>query len=196
MPEKPIVISICGMAGTGKSTVSKRLAKKYGLRYLSGGDALKTLAVEEGYEVVGRGWWETDKGRRFLEQRMEDPRFDKKIDEQLIKWADSGNVILDSWTMPWLVKKGFKIWLDASIEKRAKRIAKRDSISVREALQALESKEEKTKKIYNRLYGFKLGEDFKPFHLILDTDHLNAEEVFQTLCTVVDNMIFHPYTYC
>jgi cytidylate kinase len=196
MPEKPIVISICGMGGTGKSTVSRRLAEKYGLRYVSGGDALKTLAVEEGYDIEGRGWWETDKGRQFLEQRIEDPRFDKKIDRQLIEWAERGNVILDSWTMPWLVKKGFKIWLDASIEKRAKRIAKRDGISVREALQALESKEEKTKKIYNKLYGFKLGEDFKPFHLILDTDHLKVQEVFQTLCTVLDNMIFHPYTHC
>ena len=196
MVEKPIVISICGMAGSGKSTVSKRLAEKYGLRYISGGDTLKTFAVEEGYEVVGRGWWETDKGRKFLKQRMENPQFDKKIDKQLIKWANKGNIILDSWTMPWLVKKGLKIWLDASIEKRAKRIAKRDSISVREALQALKSKEEKTKRIYKRLYGFEFGEDFTPFHLILDTNDLNAEEVFQILCTVIENVIFRHSTHC
>jgi len=196
MVKKPIVISICGMAGTGKSTVSKRLAEKYGLKYISGGDALKTLALEEGYEVEGRGWWETDNGRKFLKQRMENPQFDKKIDEQLIKWAGRENVILDSWTMPWLVKKGFKIWLDASTKRRAKRIAKRDGVGVGEALQALKSKEEKTNKIYKKLYGFKLGEDFTPFHLILDTNHLNAEEVFQTLCTVIDNMIFRSSVCC
>jgi cytidylate kinase len=93
--------------------------------------------------------------------------------------------------MPWLLKKGFKIWLEASPEKRAERIAKRDGISVEEALEALRIKEERTRAIYRKLYGFSLGEDFTPFHLILDTDNLKAEEVFQVLCRVIDNVIFN-----
>ena len=48
--EKKIVICISGMAGTGKSTLAKKLALKYGLRYYSGGDALRALAAEEGYQ--------------------------------------------------------------------------------------------------------------------------------------------------
>jgi len=194
--EKPIVICICGTAGSGKSTVAKRLAERYGLKHYSGGEALKALAIEEGYKPLELGWWESEEGIRFLEKREKDPRFDRGVDQKLLELAQQGDVILDSWTMPWLLKNGFKIWLDASIEKRAKRIAKRGGISVEEALQALKSKEEKTKNIYKKLYGFKLGEDFTPFHLILDTDHLNAEEVFQILCTVIDNMIFDPSTCC
>ena len=50
-------------------------------------------------------------------------------------------------------------------------------------------REEKTKEIYRRLYGFKLGEDFSPFHIILDTDKLDADEVFQTLCMIIDRMV-------
>lgn len=196
MMEKPIVICICGMAGSGKSTVAKRLAERCGLKYYSGGDALKVLAVEEGCNPLERGWWESREGMRFLEKREKDPKFDRGVDQKLLELAQQGNVILDSWTMPWLLKKGFKIWLEASIEKRAKRIAKRGGISAEEALQAVRSKEERTKNIYKKLYGFKLGEDFTPFHLILDTDHLNAEEVFQILCTVIDNMIFNPSTCC
>lgn len=196
MVRESIVICICGTAGSGKSTVAKRLAERYGLKHYSGGDELKALAIEEGYKPLERGWWESKEGTRFLEKREKDPKFDRVVDEKLLELAQQGNVILDSWTMPWLLKKGFKIWLDASIEKRAKRIAKRGSISVKEALQSLRSKEEKTKNIYKKLYGFKLGEDFTPFHLILDTNHLNAEEVFQILCTLIDNMIFHPSTHC
>jgi len=196
MMEKPIVICICGMAGSGKSTVAKRLAERCGLKYYSGGDALKALAVEEGCNPLERGWWESREGMRFLEKREKDPKFDRCVDQKLLELAQQGNVILDSWTMPWLLEKGFKIWLDASIEKRVKRIAKRGGISVEEALQAVKSKEERTKNIYKKLYGFKLGEDFTPFHLILDTDHLNAEEVFQILCSVIDNMIFNPSTCC
>jgi cytidylate kinase len=86
--------------------------------------------------------------------------------------------------------------LEASPEKRAERIAKRDGISLKEAVDALRTKEKRTKAIYKRLYGFGLGEDFAPFHLILDTDNLEAEEVFQVLCVVVDNMTLHSGDRC
>jgi len=188
---KPIVICICGMAGSGKSTVAKKIAQKYKLKYYSGGDALKTLAIEEGYKPINHGWWEQKEGMRFLEKREKDPKFDEVVDKKLLEFAEQGNVVLDSWTMPWLMKKGFKIWLEASPEKRAARIAKRDKISLKEALEALENKEKKTKAIYKKLYGFCLGEDFKPFHLILDTDNLNAQEVFHVLCEVIDNVIIN-----
>lgn len=187
--KESIVICICGLAGSGKSTLAKKLAEKYGLKYFSGGNALKSLAIEEGYKSLNRGWWEREEGMRFLEERTEDSKFDKAVDRKLLELAKQGNVVLDSWTMPWLLKKGFKIWLDAPPEKRAERIAKRDGISVNEALEALKIKEKRTKTIYEKLYGFSLGEDFKPFHLILDTEKLSAEEVFEVLCEVIDKMI-------
>jgi cytidylate kinase len=186
---KPMVICISGMAGSGKSTLAKKIAEKYGLKYCSGGDALKTLAIEHGYKPLRRGWWEANEGMRFLEKREKNLKFDEEVDKKFLELAEEGNVVLDSWTMPWLLKKGFKIWLDASQEKRAERIARRDGISVNEALKALRNKERKTKTIYKKLYSFSLGEDFAPFHLILDTDNLNAEEVFKVLCEVIDNFL-------
>jgi cytidylate kinase len=187
--DKPVVICISGMAGSGKSTLARRLAEKYGLRYFSGGDALKAMAYEEGYGAHDRGWWESEEGLRFLQERGANPAFDEVIDKELLKLAHKGNVILDSWTMPWLLKRGFKIWLEASPEKRAKRIAERDRMTFEEALRALRQKEKKTRDIYKKLYGFALGEDFTPFNLILDTDSLNAEEVFQVMRNVMDNLV-------
>jgi cytidylate kinase len=189
-PEKKIVVCISGMAGTGKSTLAKKLAKKYKLRYYSGGDALKELAKDEGYNSSSRGWWESPEGLSFLEKREKNLKFDKAVDDKLLEYAQQGRVLLDSWTMPWLLKMGFKIWLVASIEKRAERIAKRDKIPIKEALHVLKEKEARTKTIYKKLYGFTLGEDFKPFDLVLDTDVLNAGEVFQVLCMVMDNVVF------
>jgi cytidylate kinase len=177
------------MAGTGKSTLAKKLAKKYGLRYYSGGDALKALAAEEGYDSSSRGWWESPEGLSFLEKREKNFKFDKAVDDKLLEYAQQGRVLLDSWTMPWLLKAGFKIWLVASVEKRAERIARRDKLSIKEALQMLKEKEARTKAIYKKLYGFTLGEDFEPFNLVLDTDNLNAGEVFQVLCMVMDNVV-------
>jgi cytidylate kinase len=189
MVKESIVLCICGMAGSGKSTLAKKLAKKYKLKYYSGGDALKAFAIKEGYKPIKRGWWESQEGMRFLERRSKDPRFDEAVDKKLLEMAQQGNVILDSWTMPWLLKKGFKVLLEASSEKRAERIARRDSISVKKALKALKSKEEKTKAIYKKLYGFKLEEDFAPFHLILDTNDLSEDGVFHILCTVINNTL-------
>ncbi|MEM3703950.1 MAG: cytidylate kinase family protein [Candidatus Bathyarchaeia archaeon] len=190
MAKKPLVICICGMAGSGKSTQAKKLAKKYGLKYYSGGDALKALAIEKGHKPVEHGWWESKEGLSFLEKRERNFEFDKAVDKKLLELAKQGNVILDSWTMPWLLENGFKIWLEASPRKRAERVAKRDNTSMKEALKALREKEERTKSIYKKLYGFSLNEDFTPFHLILDTNNLTAEEVFQVLSMVLDKVVF------
>ncbi len=189
--QKGLVICISGMAGTGKSTLAKKLAKKYHLKYYSGGDSLKALAAEEGYDASKPGWWESPVGLKFLKLREGTPKFDQAVDRKLLEYAEQGNVLLDSWTMPWLLKKGFKIWLLASVEKRVHRVAKRDKISVGEAFQMLQEKEERTRAIYKKLYGFTLGEDFKPFDLVLDTENLSAEEVYQTLCRVIDNMLLN-----
>jgi cytidylate kinase len=75
------------------------------------------------------------------------------------------------------------------LEKRAERVAKRDRMTIEDALRILKEKEARTKAIYKELYGFSLGEDFAPFHLVLDTDNLNAKEVFQVLCMVIDNVV-------
>jgi len=186
--EERLIVCISGLAGSGKSTLARKLAAKYGLRCYSGGDALKALAINEGYKAIESGWWESEEGLHFLEKRINDAKFDKAVDKKLMKLAEEGNVILDSWTMPWLLKEGFKIWLEASLEKRAERIATRDSMSFNAALRALREKERKTNRIYKELYGFNLGDDFAPFRLILDTDALDAKEVFAVLCMVMDNV--------
>jgi len=188
--KQKIVVCVCGMTGCGKSTVAKKLAEKYGLRYLSGGNALKALAVEAGYKPAEVGWWETDEGMKFLRQRMENPQFDTKVDEKLVELTKHGNTVLDSWTMPWLLKEGFKVWLEASSRVRARRVAERDDIDVERALGILTEKDEMTRVIYKGLYGFDLGSDFSPFDLILVTDDLGADEVFQAVCLVVDRLVF------
>ena len=184
-----IVICIAGLAGCGKSTVAKRLAGKYGLKYLSGGTTLKKLAVKMGYKSHERGWWESNEGMKFLEHRLKDPKFDKQADAYLLRWAKRGDVVLDSWTMPWLFKGGYKIWFEASLEVRACRLAERNDISIKKAVKAIKEKDEKTRRIYHDLYGFELGGDFSPFNLVLDVNQLDAEEVFKTLCLVVDRLV-------
>lgn len=187
---KKVIICISGLAGSGKSTAARRVAERYNLKCYSGGDALKAVASEMGYNVSERGWWETEEGMRFLKERSRNLEIDRRVDEKMLEWAREGNVVLDSWTMPWLLKEGFKIWLEASEEVRARRIAQRDGISFEEALRQMRKRETETKEIYRRLYGFKLGEDFEPFHVIIDVNNLDKEEVFRALCLIIDDIVF------
>lgn len=188
--KKKVVICVSGMTGSGKSTVAKKLAEKYGLNYFSGGNAMRILAQEEGYDSEVRGWWESPEGLKFLEKRMTDPAFDKKIDAKLVELASEGDVVLDSWTVPWLIKDGFKIWLEASPEVRATRVVARDAMTAEEALKALTEKDECTRQIYKQLYGFDLGHDLTPFNLVLATDELEPDDVFYAVALVTDRLVF------
>ncbi len=192
--KQKIVICVAGMTGCGKSTLAKRVAKKFGLKYLSGGGMLKVLAVKMGYKPGERGWWESEAGIKFLQQRTKNHEFDKRVDEELMKLAKQGNVVLDSWTMPWLLKENaFKVWLEVSPEERARRLARRDRITVEKALNVLKEKDAKTKSIYKSLYGFDLGEDLSPFDLILDTTELDSDEVFQALSMAINGVVLGKY---
>jgi cytidylate kinase len=175
------------MSGSGKSTLAKKLAEIYGLTYRSGGDALKLLASEMGYRIKEKGWWESDEGIQFLQARTENPELDKRIDAIMIEWAKKGDVVLDSWAVPWLIEKGFKVWLEASEETRAERISERDNLSLEDAKSFLKIKESGTKSLLRKLYGFNLGEDFEPFDLILDVNILASEEVLQVVCAAIDD---------
>ncbi|MEM3382524.1 MAG: cytidylate kinase family protein [Nitrososphaerales archaeon] len=187
MDVKKIVICISGMAGSGKSTLAKRIAERYKLNYFSGGDALKQLAMERGYKPKGNGWWESDEGLKFLEEREKDKNFDKEVDERMLEMANIGGVVLDSWTMPWLFKgEAFKIWLKASLEVRAKRAAIRDSMEVENIIKIIKDKDERTRRIYKELYGFDFGGDLSPFDMVLSTDKFDPDQVYEIVSKAVD----------
>ena len=176
---RKIVICISGFAASGKSTLGRKLSEALSLKYISGGEGLKMLAVEKGYRSGGVGWWESEDGLRFLAERLRNPEFDKLVDQRLLKLAEEGDVVIDSWVLPWLYPKGFNIWLKARIDVRAARMAKRSGITIEKAREIISRRDSESKELYEKLYGIKLGEDFDPFHLILDTSEIDEEAVFR-----------------
>ena len=174
---KSIVIS--GPPAVGKTTVAKGLADEFNLIYLSGGDVLKELAKEEGFVVDGDDWWDTKEGMKFLGQRELNPEFDKKVDKKLIDLFKKGGMVITSYTLPWLVDDGIKIWLDGSHDSSSKRMQNRDNMSPKEAYAVTKERYDKNKALYRKLYDFKFGEDVSVFDAIIDTDNLNADQVIE-----------------
>ena len=178
-----------GPPAIGKTTVAKGLAKEFNLNYLSGGDILKELANEEGFSSSGDDWWDTEDGMKFLNQRKENPEFDKKVDRKLIELFEKGDVVITSYTLPWLIDNGIKLWLDGSVKNSAKRMQNRDNMDEFSALEVVNKRFNENKLIYKNLYNFEFGDDLSVFDKIIQTDEKNAEQVLETAKSIVRELL-------
>jgi len=172
-------VLICGFGGCGKSTQVKMLARRFKLKALYTSRLFREM---QGFDTKKQGWWESQ-GLKFGKIRLNNTSLDRALDKRIMEMAKNGGFIMDSWTMPWLMdgKKAIKIWLEASQEIRAKRIAKRNKASLEETIKTTGERDIFNKKMYWQAYEIKFGEDLKPFDLILKTDSLSEKQVLETL---------------
>lgn len=185
---KKLTVIFSGMAGSGKSSLAKRIAKKYGLKYVAGGDILKEMAKREGYSTGGNNWWETPEGIRFLSERKKNPDFDRELDKIMLKKAEQGGFALTSWAIPWLGARGIKVWVEASREVRAKRIAGRDRTAPDEALKYVTVRDAENIALYKKIYGHTLGSDLDVFDLVLDANKKSADELADEVAQFIDSV--------
>lgn len=182
-----MLIIVSGFAGSGKSTLVEALAAHFGLKFVHASDLLKELKSKKVKELdvehtsAGSGFWESPNGRKYLLLRKKDSSMDKELDALLLKIAKAGNVVLDSWTMPWLCNNGFKVWLEVDARERAKRVAERDGLNQKAVLKKILERDKVTAGIYKKLYGFQMGPDKKVFDLIIDATNLAREAVIMAV---------------
>jgi len=170
-------IILCGSPAVGKTTVARIIASKLKLKLVGGGDILKEIALEEGYNAVGDDWWDTREGMKFMEERAGSPEFDREVDRRLLARAEKGDVVITSYTLPWLAKDGVKVWLAGNKKSRAERMARRDSSSTEECAKVIEERDRENFALYKKLYGIRFGKDLSPFTIIVGTDGVPAAEV-------------------
>jgi cytidylate kinase len=187
-----ISIIISGPAAVGKTTLAASLASEFDLKLCNGGDILKSIAEKEGYDVEGSDWWDTSKATKFMRERKRNSIFDRKVDQKFIDISNKGNVVITSHTLPWLTSYPIKFWLSASQENRSKRMAKRDGISLKEALMIVKLRDEENKKIYGKIYGAEIGKDLSVFDFVLNTEILTLNSL-TNLCKDITNNIIWKY---
>lgn len=184
---KSVIVS--GPPAIGKTTIAKGLATEFNLQYISGGDALKELAREKGFKIQGEDWWDTDAGMNFLNLRKTDFQYDKIVDQKLQEIFNRGGVVITSYTLPWLVKDGIKIWLFGSHQNSAERMKIRDNVNVVQALKIVKRRYSENKALYKKLYDIDFKNDITIFDKIIDTSNLSANEVLQVAKSAVRNLI-------
>jgi len=185
--KKSIIIS--GPPAVGKTTVAKQLAQEFSLEYLSGGDALKEIAKEQGLQADGDDWWDTSEGLNFLNQRAKNYEFDKQVDEKLKKLFSQGGKVITSYTLPWLVDDGIKIWLDGSHQSSANRMKSRDNLSKEVALEITKKRYDENKALYKKIYNFDFRADQSIFDKVINTDDLDADQVSEIVKSTVRELL-------
>jgi CMP/dCMP kinase len=186
--KQKLSIVISGWPAVGKTTIATELAKEFRLEIYNGGDILKMLAGEHGYSISRKDWWDTEDAKKFMIERKSNPCFDKEVDQRLVEIVKKGNVVITSYTLPWLVKDAIKFWLKGSQSNRAKRMAYRDNISFEDAKNIINLRDEDNIKIYHKTYGFNFGEDLTVFDFALNTDLMSLDALIVISKDIVKNL--------
>ena len=181
-------VFVCGMPGSGKSVAVEYIAGRFRIGCVHTSGILKELMFKQVSEInpfavkMGTGFWESKEGLAYLEKRQTNHSFDKKLDAELIRIARRGSVSMDSWTMPWIYRgNAIRIWLEAPLESRAKRISLRDKKKYSGTIAKIRKRDTENRKLYKKLYGFDLGNDLKPFDLVVNTAELDQGQVRKIL---------------
>jgi len=180
-----MIIIVSGFAGSGTSTLAQNLGTKLNLKIIHASGILRELSKKSIEEVDvnnaqwGKGFWESEEGIKLVHDRLKDGSMDKALDKKLLEIIEEGDVVLDSYTMGYLSEKGIKIWVEASVEERAKRVSIRDKLPVENVAKTIKDRDATTIEIYKKLYNFSMGEKLEKFDFILNNENLSAEQSLQ-----------------
>jgi len=187
---KKTSIVISGWPAVGKTTIAAEIGKEFDFKVYNGGDILKLLAGDRGYSISGNDWWDTEQAKKFMAERKANLYFDKQVDQKLVEIVRLGKAVITSYTLPWLVQDAIKFWLKGSQDNRAKRMAKRDNLSLVQAKKIIKIRDDENKNIYRKLYGFNFGKDLNVFDFSLNTDLVDLDSLVEISKIIIRHLIF------
>jgi len=195
------VVTIGGRHGSGRTTLAKAVAKKYGFDRFSTGEVFRRIAKEKGYEMP-------------LFNEVASKEVDLEVDRQNREAGERGGVVIESDMAAWINqevpgKTVLRIWLDASAETRGTRIfndeKKRESEgyeNVGESIQKVAERDNADRSRYVRVYNIDIypntyeainAEADRPeYDKIVDTDTLTIKQVAQEVFEFLDGKGIKP----
>lgn len=174
-----MIITISGHSGSGKSTAAKGLSEAIGVPTLDVGQVFRAEGEKRGMNVIEFGL--------FAEAN---PEIDRELDMEVIRRArEAKDIIIQGRLTGWMAVRNelpaFKIWLDASTEVRAKRMAAREGMPYEEALAKLAKRDSDNVARYKKTYGLDLN-DVSIYDAVVHTDALTVEEVIASLVNALN----------
>ncbi|MBI2138213.1 cytidylate kinase family protein [Candidatus Woesearchaeota archaeon] len=166
-----MIITISGIAGSGKSTVAKMLAEKLGFRHYSIGDIMRAMANERGITLLELG--------KLAEK---DRTIDEELDRRQIQLGKvEDNFVIDSRLGFHFIPHSFKAFLKVSLDEAARRIftegrAHEPYIDLNDSMSKIKKRIASEDKRYLSYYGINYH-DNSHYDFIIDTTSLSPEGV-------------------
>jgi cytidylate kinase len=152
-----IRIAVSGKSGCGNTTVSRILAEQLGVRLIN--YTFHDMAEERGIPF-----------EELCLLAESDSQYDRHLDSRQVELAMEGSCVLASRLAIWLLEQAdLKVYLYASTEVRARRIAEREKIEWQQSLQDIRARDSRDRNRYLRLYGIDI-DDYEFADLVVDTE--------------------------
>ena len=150
-------IAISGKSGCGNTTVSTLLAQRLGLRLIN--YTFHNMAQERGLSF-----------EEFSRLAEKDDQYDLYLDRHQVELASAGGCVLGSRLAIWLLPRAhIRVYLTASPQERARRIALREGLDPARTLEAVEARDARDRNRYLRLYRIDT-DDYRLADLVVDTE--------------------------
>ncbi|OPY27640.1 MAG: cytidylate kinase [Methanocella sp. PtaU1.Bin125] len=172
-----MIITLSGQPGSGKTSVAKEIAEKYGFVIISAGEQFRKLAAERGMSLE-------DFGSLAEKDKSIDLAIDQRQKELSTKYP---NVIVEGRLAGWTIDADLKIWLKTPLRVRAERIAKREEIPVHRAFDETETRQKCEILRYRTFYEIDLN-DLSCYDLIIDTSKWDVRGVSNIVFKAVEEL--------
>jgi CMP/dCMP kinase len=168
-----MLITISGVPGSGKTTVARLLAQRLGLPHVYAGDLYRQEARQRQLSL-----------EQFNALCERDHSIDRALDAKMAERARQGDVVLEGRLAGYLAAQdhldALKVWLDASDEVRAQRVAQREARDWRDVLAVNRTRHASDAKRYRDIYGFDLA-DTGVYDVVLTTDDRTPDALVEEL---------------
>lgn len=184
-----MIISIGGAAGSGKSTVAKKIAEKLNWPHYCNGQIRRQKAKERGMTLA-----------EYNKLGESDPASDFEVDEfQKELGEKKDNFVIDGRTSWYFIPHSIKIYLDVKEKEGAKRIFNhlksasdrnedRELKTITDVLKSIKQRKKSDNYRYLKYYGIKISKKSN-YDLFLDTTDLNENEVFKKVWNFIKNRL-------
>jgi cytidylate kinase len=167
-----LTIAISGKSGCGNSTVSRLLAERLSLRLIN--YTFHDMAVERGLPF-----------EELCRLAEKDNQYDLYLDRRQVELASVGGCVLGSRLAVWLLPKAhLRVYLAASLEERARRIARREGLEAARALEAVKARDTRDRNRYLRLYQVDI-DDYRLADLVVDTEAGDPQYVLENILSAL-----------